>query len=65
MNFDTTELIPFKGTFVGFSVEYVKVLGHLPIVTTLGNKDHAKSIHVRYLIVNVALLLFAGSRSML
>lgn len=53
MNFDTTELLPFNGTLVGFSGEHVQVLGHLPIMTKFGIRDHAKSIQVRYLIVNV------------
>lgn len=53
MNFDTTELLPFKGTLVGFSIEHVQVSGHFPIMTTFGSRDHAKSIQVRYLIVIV------------
>ena len=52
MNFDTTELLPFKGTLVEFSREHVQVLGNLPIMTTFGSRDHTKSIQVRYLIVN-------------
>lgn len=54
MNFDTTELLPFKGTLVEVSAEHVQVLGHLPIMTTFGSRDHAKSIQVRYVIINVA-----------
>lgn len=56
INFDTTELLPFKGTFVGFSGEHVQVLGHFPIMTTFGSRYHAKSIQVSYLIVNDASL---------
>lgn len=54
MDFDTTELLPFKGTLVGFSGEHVQVLGYMPIMTTFGSRDHTKSIHIRYLIINVA-----------
>lgn len=53
MNFDTTELLSFKVTLVGFSEEHVQVLGHLLIMTLFSNRDHVKSIQIRYLIVNV------------
>lgn len=36
MNFDITELLPFKGSLVGFSGEPAQVLGHLSMVTTFG-----------------------------
>lgn len=53
MIFDTTELLPFKRALVAFSEEHIQVLGHFPIMTTFGSRDHAKSIQVRYLIVYI------------
>lgn len=52
MNMDTFELLPFKGTLVGFSGEQVQVMGHVPIITIFGSGSNARSIKVRYLIVN-------------
>lgn len=54
MNFDTAELLPFKGTLMGFTRKHVNVLGHLPIMINFGSIDHKKSIQVRYLIANDA-----------
>lgn len=56
MNMDTSELLPFKGTIIGFSGEQVQVLGHLPIIVIFGSGSNAKGIRVRYLIVNASLL---------
>lgn len=52
MNFDITELFPFKGSLVRFSGEPVQVLGHLSMITTFGNGENTKSIMGKYLIVN-------------
>lgn len=54
MSFDVAELLPFKGSLVSFSGKHVKVLGHLPMMTTFGSGDNAKSVKLRYLVVNVA-----------
>lgn len=54
MDIDTSELLPFKGTLVGFSGEQVQVLGHVPIMTIFGSGSNAKSMKVRYLIVNAS-----------
>ena len=32
----------------------MQVLGHFPIMTTFGNGENAKSVLVRYLVINVA-----------
>lgn len=54
INMDTSELLPFKGTLVGFSGEQVQVLEHLPLMTIFGSGSNAKGIRVRYLIVNAS-----------
>ena len=54
MDFDTTELLPFKGCLVGLSGEQVHVLRHMSLLTTFGNEANAKTVWVRYLIVNAA-----------
>lgn len=51
INMDTSEMLPFKGTLVGFSEEQVQVLGNLPILVVFGSGDNVKCIKVRYLIV--------------
>lgn len=51
---DTTELLPFKGTMVGFSSEQVQVLDHLLVMIIFGSGDSSKGIMVTYLIVNVS-----------
>lgn len=53
INFDIAELLLFKGTLVGFSGEHVQVLGHFPVIITFGSGYNAKSVNVRYLIINV------------
>lgn len=53
-NFYISELLPFKGTLVRFFGEHVQVLGHFPMIMTFSSGDNAKSVKVRYLIVNVA-----------
>lgn len=54
MNFEIAELLPFKCTLVSFSEDYASVLGYLPVITTFGSGDYAKSFKVRYLIIKVA-----------
>ena len=44
MELDTTELLPFKGTLVGFSGEQVQVLGHLALPTTFRNSNNTKTV---------------------
>ena len=52
MGIDLPELLPFKGSLVGFSGEQVQVLGHLMLPTTFGNSDDARTVRVRYLVIN-------------
>lgn len=44
INMDTYELLPFKGTLVGFSGEQVQVLWHLPNMIVLRSGDDPKGI---------------------
>lgn len=52
MGINMSEMLPFKGTLVGFVGEQVQFLGHLPVLTFFGSGDNAKSISIKYLIVN-------------
>lgn len=52
MSIDTSEMRPFIRTLVGFAGEHVKVLEHIPMVIMFKSGDNAKSVKVRYLIVN-------------
>ena len=54
MGFEPNELLPFSGTLVGFSGEQVQVLGYLPALTTFGDGGSAKTVQVRYLVVNAS-----------
>ncbi|MCH81899.1 hypothetical protein A2U01_0002693 [Trifolium medium] len=45
------QLKPYNGTFVGFAGEQVEVMGHVTLLTTFGEKENAKTIKVRYLVV--------------
>ncbi|GAU46524.1 hypothetical protein TSUD_402540 [Trifolium subterraneum] len=45
------QLQPYNGTLVGFGGEQVEVMGHVTLVTTFGEKENAKTIKVRYLVV--------------
>ncbi|GAU23955.1 hypothetical protein TSUD_183540 [Trifolium subterraneum] len=45
------QLQPYNGTLVGFGGEQVEVMGHVTLLTTFGEKENAKTIKVRYLIV--------------
>lgn len=53
---DTSEMLPFKDTLVGFTGEQVQVLGHKPVVTVFGSGDNVKSVKVRYLIMSASSL---------
>ncbi|GAU39516.1 hypothetical protein TSUD_68800 [Trifolium subterraneum] len=48
------QLQPYKGTLVGFGGEQVEVMGHVTLLTTFGEKESAKTIKVRYLVVKTA-----------
>ncbi|GAU19014.1 hypothetical protein TSUD_193520 [Trifolium subterraneum] len=45
------QLQPYNGTLVGFGGEQVEVMGHVTLLTTFGEKENAKTIKVRYLVV--------------
>ncbi|PNX98475.1 gag-pol polyprotein [Trifolium pratense] len=45
------QLTPYNGTLIGFSSEQVEVMGHITLMTTFGEKENAKAIKVRYLVV--------------
>jgi hypothetical protein len=45
------QLQPYHGTLVGFAVEQAEVMGHITLLTTFGDKENAKTIKVRYLVV--------------
>ncbi|MCI05036.1 hypothetical protein A2U01_0026085, partial [Trifolium medium] len=45
------QLQPYQGTLVGFSREQVEVMGHITLLTTFGEDDHAKTVKVRYLVI--------------
>ncbi|PNX84468.1 gag-pol polyprotein [Trifolium pratense] len=45
------QLQPYVGTLVGFSGEQVEVMGYTTLLTTFGEKENAKTIKVRYLVV--------------
>ncbi|GAU16855.1 hypothetical protein TSUD_368040 [Trifolium subterraneum] len=48
------QLQPYNGTLVGFGGEQVEVMGHVTLLTTFGEKESAKTIKVRYLVVKTA-----------
>jgi hypothetical protein len=45
------QLQPYHGTLVGFAVEQAEVMRHITLLTTFGDKENAKTIKVRYLVV--------------
>jgi hypothetical protein len=45
------QLQPYHGTLVGFAGEQADVMGHITLLTTFGDKENAKTIKVRYLVV--------------
>lgn len=49
---DPEQLQPFKGTLAGFVGEQVHVRGYITLKTTFGHGSQAKTIRVRYLVVN-------------
>lgn len=52
MGLDPEQLQPFKGNLPGFTGEQVHVRGYITLRTTFGTGSQAKSIRVRYLVVN-------------
>lgn len=52
MGLDPEQLQPFKGTLAGFTGEQVHVRGYITLKTTFGSGSHAKTIRVRYLVIN-------------
>ncbi|GAU34855.1 hypothetical protein TSUD_259350 [Trifolium subterraneum] len=48
------QLQPYNGTLVAFRGEQVEVMGHVTLLTTFGEKENAKTIKVRYLVVKTA-----------
>lgn len=54
MGTDASEMLPFKGTLVVFAGKHIQVLDHMPVMTMFGSRLNAKSVKVRYLIVNMA-----------
>ncbi|XP_027905968.1 uncharacterized protein LOC114165580 [Vigna unguiculata] len=46
------QLQPFDGVLVGFSGEQVEVRGHVDLRTTFSDENAAKTIVIRYLVVN-------------
>jgi len=50
--FDPEQLQPFRGTLVGFTGEQVHVRGYIALRTTFGYGSQAKTIRIRYLVVN-------------
>jgi uncharacterized YccA/Bax inhibitor family protein len=51
MQLSNEHLIPCNGTLVGFAGEQVEVMGYTTLLTTFGENDNAKTIKVRYLVV--------------
>jgi hypothetical protein len=45
------QLQSYHGTLVGFAGEQADVMGHITLLTTFGDKENAKTIKVRYLVV--------------
>lgn len=45
------QLQPYHGTLVGFAGEQAEVMRHITLLTTFDNKENAKIIKVRYLVV--------------
>jgi len=52
LGLDPEQLQPFKGTLSGFTSEKVHVRGHITLKTTFGTKESAKTIRVKYLVIN-------------
>jgi hypothetical protein len=45
------QLKPYSGTLVGFTGDQAEVMGHFTLLTTFGEKESAKTVKVRYLVV--------------
>jgi hypothetical protein len=45
------QLQPYHGTLVGFTGDQAEVMGYITLLTTFGEKENAKTIKVRYLVV--------------
>jgi hypothetical protein len=43
--------MPHNGALIGFACEQVEVMGYTTLLTTFGERDQAKTINVRYLVV--------------
>jgi hypothetical protein len=56
------QLKPHSGTLVGFAGEQVRVMGHTTLLTTFEEKENAKQIKVRHLVVKT-LILYSTSSS--
>lgn len=52
LGLDPEQLRPFKGTLADFTGEQVHVRGHITLKTTFGTKETAKTIEVKYLVIN-------------
>jgi hypothetical protein len=52
MGLDPEQLQPFQGTLAGFTGEQVHVRGYITLKTTFGSGSNAKTIRVRYLVIN-------------
>ena len=48
----TDQLRPFDGVLVGFSGDQVEVKGYVDLRTTFRDKEDAKTIFIRYIVVN-------------
>jgi hypothetical protein len=51
MQLSNEHLLPYSGTLLGFAGEQVEVMGYTTLLTTFGEKENAKTIKVRYLVV--------------
>ena len=58
MQLSNEHLLPYNGTLVGFAGEQVEVMGYTTLLTTFGEKDQAKTIKVRYLVVKTPFTSF-------
>jgi len=52
LGLDPDQLQPFKGTLARFTREQVHVRGHISLKTTFGTRENAKTIRVKYLVIN-------------
>ncbi|GAU31520.1 hypothetical protein TSUD_332960 [Trifolium subterraneum] len=51
MKLSSEQLQPYHGTLVGFTGDQADVMGHITLLTTFGERDNAKTVKVRYLVV--------------